>query len=756
MSDLARLKEQLTDAFGGPEGEAQSLPQNSQPAFPDVSEDQARSPSNQRLLRIFAFLSAMGALAFVLTGLLKLNAGLMALCGLTALVGLTGFAHTAWRNAVSRNRDALEARLQEEKQVRNAALMAEIHEAMGDLVVTRDMNRRIVHANGVFREVTGCAAPEGKSCEDIGIAFRPGGKLHCYDVEIATPYGQRIFSWYDIVTQDITSSRLVISSIARDVTEERAALINREEARLRAENADAAKGRLLATVSHEIRLPLSGILGMNHLLSQTRLTQEQRNYLDGMRESGQALVQLVEDLLDFSTMEAGRFRLNPRAENLRQLIESVVEMLAHRAHEKGIEIASLVAPDVPDYLDFDPARLRQVLFNLIGNAVKFTREGGVFVHASMAHGELAISVEDTGPGMSRAEQARIFGEFEQAGSARQRSNGTGLGLAISARIVREFGGALTVSSKKGKGSTFLLKFRPAIAGSSRLPSHRLDALQQSKVLLLSPAGVASAATAKAIQSLGGLCIEASTIKQLDALQAEGQLGAITDIIIDHRAASTFRKRLQTLSINQEKPPRRILLVNPEERASQPQEEFDAWLIRPLREKSLVDVLCGRLRGLERRDAINDNHPGFSFSPAIAPVREKAGCFHELTVLVAEDDPVIARIIRAVLEKSGCKVHAVDDFPALSEAISGTLPLPDLVISDLNMPGGEGLDVLPGINHALQGQGTPLFVLSADTSDATRLSLSNSGMDIVLPKPVEPKRLIEEILRLFPQTRIAEI
>ncbi|MGG2475026.1 sensor histidine kinase, partial [Rhizobium sp. BR5] len=258
------------------------------------------------------------------------------------------------------------------RQTQNRSLIAEMQEAMGDIVVIRNMNRRIVEANTVFREMTGCWAPEGMSCEEIGIAFRPGDKVHAYDVEIATPFGQRIFSWHDVVTRDLASSRLLISSIARDVTEERLALGEREDARQRAEKADAEKARLLATVSHEIRLPLSGMLGMNHLLSQTKLNQEQRNYLDGMKQSGQSLVQLVEDLLDYSTMEAGRFRLNPRAENLRRLIESIVEMLAHRAHEKGIEIASFVTPDVPDYLDFDPARLRQVLFNLIGNAVKFT------------------------------------------------------------------------------------------------------------------------------------------------------------------------------------------------------------------------------------------------------------------------------------------------------------------------------------------------------------------------------------------------
>lgn len=747
MSDLARLKEQLTDAFGT--AEAASLPVVQTERAASAADQPAPQPSS--LLQVFALLSAGGAIAFFLAGLLKYDAIFVVLAALTGLIGLTGFAHAAWRTSVSRSMDALEARSQEEKQSRNAALMAEMHEAMGDLVVTRDMNRRITHANGVFRQITGCADPEGKACEDIGIAFRPGGKLHCYDVEIATPYGQRIFSWHDVVTQDVASSRLVISSIARDVTDERAALINREEARVKAENADAAKGRLLATVSHEIRLPLSGILGMNHLLSQTRLNQEQRNYLDGMRQSGQALVQLVEDLLDYSTMEAGRFQLNPRAENLRQLIESVVEMLSHRAHEKGVEIASFVSPQVPDYLDFDPARLRQVLFNLIGNAVKFTAKGGVLVQASMVDGELSIAVEDTGPGMSRAEQARIFGEFEQAGPATERSAGTGLGLAISARIVREFGGALTVSSRKGKGSVFLLKFRPRGAGLAQ-PSPRADVLKNASVLLLSPAGMAATATRRAIQSLGGLCHHVSTVKDMEALLCDVDRAAITDVIVDHRVVSEFRVLMKALPCDPAKPVRRILLVNPEERAAQKQDDFDAWLIRPLREKSLVDVLCGRLRGVERRDAINDNYAGFGFAGPVAALREKPPQ-RPLDVLVAEDDPVNARIIRAVLEKADCKVRLVSDFEALAAALGDDQALLDLVISDLNMPGGEGLEVLPRLYRSLSTRkSVPFFVLSADRADESRQRLLSSGIDLVLSKPFDPSRLLGEIARLFPKQR----
>ncbi|NSX84235.1 response regulator [Agrobacterium tumefaciens] len=745
MSELARLRQKVSDELGLAATAAQPT-DRIETTTPHADEEHA---TDTRSIALYVAVSlSVGAFSAALIALAVPYAVTVALATFfgAVLVGVLLYAlfDESFHQPTVRAADS-DLRL---RQTQNRSLIAEMQEFMGDIVVIRDMNRRIVEANRVFREMTGCAAPEGLSCEEIGIAFRPGEKVHAYDVEIATPFGQRIFSWHDVVTRDLASSRLLISSIARDVTEERLALGEREDARLRAEKADAEKARLLATVSHEIRLPLSGMLGMNHLLSQTRLNEEQRNYLDGMRQSGQSLVQLVEDLLDYSTMEAGRFRLNPRAENLRRLIESIVEMLAHRAHEKGIEITSFVAPNVPDHLDFDPARLRQVLFNLLGNAVKFTQEGGVVIRARMVDDELHIAVEDTGPGMSRAEQARIFGEFEQAGPLSQRSAGTGLGLAISARIVREFGGRLTVSSRKGKGSTFKLAFRPAGAPAEMADPARRHCLGHTNVLLIAPKGVAAAVTMEAIEAFGGQCTLVHQPEDLEKLKKGSATRAadLTDIIVDRRISPLFREALKDWP---QQNVRRTLLVSPEERPST-MHVFDAWLIRPLREKSLIDVLCGRLRGIERRDAINDNHPDVGFSSRVA---EGAS---GIEILVAEDDAVNQRIIRAVLEKSGYIVRAVEDFEALRQSVEpGATRLPDLIVSDLNMPGGEGLNVLPDLLHMLRGErNIPVIVLSADASDATGEILLGAGVGAVLTKPADPRRLVEEIRRLLEAKRLS--
>ncbi|MGV2052735.1 ATP-binding response regulator [Agrobacterium sp. 22-209-1] len=746
MSELTRLRQKVSDELGLAATAAQ--PADRVEAITRHA-DEEHAPDARSIAFYVAVSLSLGAFSAALIALAMPYAVTVALATLFGAV-LVGVLLYALFGEPSRHPPALDEgsdlRL---RQAQNRSLIAEMQEFMGDIVVVRDMNRRIVEANGVFREITGCAAPEGLSCEEIGIAFRPGDKIHAYDVEIATPFGQRIFSWHDVVTRDLASSRLLISSIARDVTEERLALAEREDARLRAEQADAEKARLLATVSHEIRLPLSGMLGMNHLLSKTRLNEEQRNYLDGMRQSGQSLVQLVEDLLDYSTMEAGRFRLNPRAENLRRLIESIVEMLAHRAHEKGIEITSFVAPNVPDHLDFDPARLRQVLFNLLGNAVKFTQEGGVVIRARMSDDELHITVEDTGPGMSRAEQTRIFGEFEQAGPLSQRSAGTGLGLAISARIVREFGGHLTVSSRKGKGSTFKLAFRPAGAPAEMADPGRRHCLRHTNVLLIAPKGVAAAVTMEAIEAFGGRCTLIHQPEDLEELRKGSATRPVelTDIIVDQRSSPLFRDALKDWP---QQNVRRTLLVSPEERPSTMHVAFDAWLIRPLREKSLIDVLCGRLRGIERRDAINDNHPDVGFSSRVT--EGESG----IEILVAEDDAVNQRIIRVVLEKGGYIVRAVEDFEALRQSVEpGASRLPDLIVSDLNMPGGEGLNVLPELLHTLKGErNIPVIVLSADASDATAEILLKAGVGAVLAKPADPRRLIEEIRRLVGAKRLS--
>ena len=238
MSELTRLRQKVSDELGLAATAAQ--PADRVEAITRHA-DEEHAPDARSIAFCVAVSLSLGAFSAALIALAMPYAVTVALATLFGAV-LVGVLLYALFGEPSRHPAALDEgsdlRL---RQAQNRSLIAEMQEFMGDIVVVRDMNRRIVEANGVFREITGCAAPEGLSCEEIGIAFRPGDKVHAYDVEIATPFGQRIFSWHDVVTRDLASSRLLISSIARDVTEERLALAEREDARLRAEQADAKK-----------------------------------------------------------------------------------------------------------------------------------------------------------------------------------------------------------------------------------------------------------------------------------------------------------------------------------------------------------------------------------------------------------------------------------------------------------------------------------------------------------------------------------
>ena len=326
-------------------------------------------------------------------------------------------------------------------------------EAQGDLIVRRDGEGRITFVNDAFCALTG--APRETL---IGTAFRPdvmaqsdatlkpdGTRVH--DQNIAGRDGPRWIAWRDVVVraggganpqgtgaQGAGAAGAEVQSVGRDVTDrveaERAISLARDQA----EAASRAKSRFLAMVSHEIRTPLNGIIGMADLLLDTALTPEQTTYAKAVKTSGDTLLSLIEEILDFSKIEAGRLDLAAARFDLAALLEETVELIAPRAQAKGLEIASYLEDGLPRHVIGDAARLRQVLLNLAGNAVKFTEQGGaaILVEAGAAPHEISFAVRDTGIGIAPEQQSRIFGEFEQAAtSAARRFSGTGLGLAIS-------------------------------------------------------------------------------------------------------------------------------------------------------------------------------------------------------------------------------------------------------------------------------------------------------------------------------------
>ena len=339
-------------------------------------------------------------------------------------------------------------------------------DALGDIVVHRDRDGRIVYANQVFADLVGHDPRDlsGKTLTELGIevgvvpdaAFFGHDCLSSTDVVFRNGGVQRWFSWIELSIRDEETGAVSHRAIARDITARKQAETSLITARERAEFASRAKSRFLATVSHEIRTPMNGIMGMAKLLADTSLSPEQRTYVGAISTSASALLALIEDLLDYSKIEAGRFDPEPQPMSPREIADNVVELLAARAFAKGIGLGCQVAPDVPQLITADPGRVRQILLNLIGNAIKFTDLGGVLVAIQRVGAQpvdrLRFSVRDTGPGLPEADMKRIFEEFEQAdGTSTRRHGGAGLGLAISRRLAEAMGGTLSASSWSGEG-----------------------------------------------------------------------------------------------------------------------------------------------------------------------------------------------------------------------------------------------------------------------------------------------------------------
>ena len=697
---------------------------------------------------------------------------------LSALTSAVVVAFDETPCVISFTRDISKLKEAERKRIETESSFRKIIESSPDAIAILEFaTGRCIDANEAFLQATGLSREEmlKSQVRDLGIWETKEGPKQSFETLKATGFirsqpidlkhrsGRRSPYLFSAVLVDIGERKCSVV-IGRDVTDIRKAENELRAARQAAIDAAKAKSEFLSNMSHEIRTPMNAILGMAELLTRTSLSEEQRRYVDLMRVNGDALLDLINDILDLAKIESGRLKMESANLDLEELIEKVAEAMAVRAHGKGLELAVYAAPDVPLNLIGDPLRLRQILFNLIGNAIKFTEKGEVLLSVERERTEsgdksqstnrnessvsLRFSVTDTGVGIPNDKLESIFSSFEQADSSTTRKyGGSGLGLAIAKRLVELHGGKISVKSEPGIGSCFSFTAAFGLGAPSARTRPAPPNLKGVRVLVIDDTG-----------------LNRLVIRQ-DLEREEAEIGEAADLergIAEHERAREAGRPYQLILLdcgtrgtdgieaarrfqqeqdkNRERTPIVAMLTSEDltARVAHLQEiGIGAYLVKPVRRSDLMKAIgsaMGRVNGADS-------------APAGEPPRSAERELPRLRLLLADDSPVNRLLIKAYFNGTPIEIDEAENGDVAQDKFKAGKY--DLVLMDMRMPVMDGYAAARAIRDwelANQRVRSPIIALTASALEEEVRRCLEAGCDAHLSKPVKRGTLIEKILQ----------